>query len=162
MLGHYKAPVDTGATQIQVLKEKAEKYALQIMTSPLSTSKAHLFYQIIFQESLGYVLGQSCIKAHQLCKIEQKAQHAFATKCSFNQNMKYEIRDGLEELGRVDFFSLVYVQGITQITIFLKHWRTDSITSNLLHIALVWCQYQVGTANPILENVQQKLHHLEA
>eukprot|EP00957_Ditylum_brightwellii_P063676 4833211-Ditylum_brightwellii.AAC.1 len=33
-LGHYKAPVGTGATQIQVLKEKAEKYAPQILTSP--------------------------------------------------------------------------------------------------------------------------------
>eukprot|EP00957_Ditylum_brightwellii_P126733 9659476-Ditylum_brightwellii.AAC.1 len=52
-LGHYKTPAGTGATQIQVLKEKAEKYALQILTSLLSTSEAHLFYHSIFQKSLG-------------------------------------------------------------------------------------------------------------
>eukprot|EP00957_Ditylum_brightwellii_P048148 3654833-Ditylum_brightwellii.AAC.1 len=76
--------------------------------------------------------------------------------------MKCVIRDDPEELGGVDFFSLVHVQGIAQITHFLKHWRTDLITNNLLHIALAWCQYQVGTGHPIFENAQQKLPHLEA
>eukprot|EP00957_Ditylum_brightwellii_P095396 7266294-Ditylum_brightwellii.AAC.2 len=51
-LGQYKATACTGATQIQVLKEKAKKYALQILTSPLSTSEAHRFYRSILQKSL--------------------------------------------------------------------------------------------------------------
>eukprot|EP00957_Ditylum_brightwellii_P009864 744366-Ditylum_brightwellii.AAC.1 len=75
--------------------------------------------------------------------------------------MKYKIRNGPEELGGVDFFFLAHVQGTAQITIFLNHWRTDSITSNLLRIALVWGQYQVGTGNSILEIIQHKLPHLE-
>eukprot|EP00957_Ditylum_brightwellii_P106878 8153599-Ditylum_brightwellii.AAC.2 len=69
--------------------------------------------------------------------------------------MKYEIRDDLEDLSGVDFFSLVHIQGIAQITNFLKHWRTELIASNLLCISLVWCQYQVRNGHPILENAQK-------
>eukprot|EP00957_Ditylum_brightwellii_P045497 3449526-Ditylum_brightwellii.AAC.1 len=68
--------------------------------------------------------------------MEQKSQRAFATKSGLNYNMKYLIRNSPEELGGANFFSLVHVQGTAQITHFLKHWRTETITGNILRIAL--------------------------
>eukprot|EP00957_Ditylum_brightwellii_P042695 3232835-Ditylum_brightwellii.AAC.1 len=76
--------------------------------------------------------------------------------------MKYVIRDGPEELGGVDFYSLVHVQGAAHTSNFLKHWWTGSITSNLLHIALAWCQYQIRTGTPTLEHPNKKFPHMEA
>eukprot|EP00957_Ditylum_brightwellii_P112470 8575018-Ditylum_brightwellii.AAC.1 len=132
------------------------------MASPLSAVELQLFYRNIFQKALRYILGKSCLSTKQLKGIEQKAQHAFATKCRFNRNMKYEIRDGPEELGSANFFSLIHIQGTRQITNFLKHWRMDSITSKLLKIALAWCQYQASTDILVLKNMVQNLLHPES
>eukprot|EP00957_Ditylum_brightwellii_P068652 5212005-Ditylum_brightwellii.AAC.2 len=38
----------------------------------------------------------------------------------------------------------------------------ETITKNLLRIALAWCQYQVGTGTPVLANPQVHLPHIEA
>eukprot|EP00957_Ditylum_brightwellii_P045366 3438526-Ditylum_brightwellii.AAC.2 len=65
-LGHYKALAGLYKEQMEVLKKKADAYALHIMASPLSSTESHIFYCSIFQKALGYVLGQSCIPVNTI------------------------------------------------------------------------------------------------
>jgi len=54
------------------------------------------------------------------------------------------------------------MQGEGQITLFLKHWRTDTMVSRVLRIALAWSQWQSGLSKSILQDTRTKLPHLES
>jgi hypothetical protein len=53
------------------------------------------------------------------------------------------------------------MQGEGQVTLFLKHWRTDTVVSRVLRIALAWSQWQSGLSTSILQDTYTTLPHLE-
>ena len=54
------------------------------------------------------------------------------------------------------------LQGEGQVMLFLKHWRTDTIISKMLRMAMAWAQWNAGTSSPILQSPTISLPHLEA
>ncbi len=46
-------------------------------------------------------------------------------------------------------------QGIGQIQMFLKHWRTPGHASDLTKIAIAWWQFVSGTSRPIMEDMSK-------
>jgi hypothetical protein len=69
---------------------------------------------------------------------------------------------GPATLGGINMRDWHVEQGIAQLQAFLKHWRTDTIVSNQLKVALSWAQLQAGTGKSIMEDVETELPHLEA
>jgi hypothetical protein len=83
-------------------------------------------------------------------------------RCGFNRNTKKAILYGPMALGGANFRSLSIEQGISQVMIFLRQWRKNSISGKLLRIAVSWFQTQVGVSFSILERVHDPLPHLES
>ena len=54
------------------------------------------------------------------------------------------------------------LQGEGQLTLFIKHWRTTTIISDMLRMALAWAQWNAGTEKPILRFPQLFVPYLEA
>jgi hypothetical protein len=52
------------------------------------------------------------------------------------------------------------LQGEGQILLFVKHWRTNTIISKVLRIAISWCQWQSGLSSSILLDTKTPLPHL--
>ena len=83
-------------------------------------------------------------------------------RCGFNRHTKQAILYGPLELGGASFRPLYMQQGIGQTTLFLRHWRKNSVAGKLLQIALRWFQVQAGVSYPILQQVSSPLPQLES
>ena len=88
-------------------------------------------------------------------------------RCGFNRNTKKEILFGPLELGGANFRDLYIKQGLGQILLFMKHWRSETPAGNLLRVALSWAQAQTGVSFPIMSlpimsRPMVVLPHLEA
>jgi len=68
---------------------------------------------------------------------------------------------GPSRFGGGNFRPFSMVQGVSQITTFLRHWRSPSQAGTLLKIAVVWTQLSAGTSVSFLEDVDTPLPHLE-
>eukprot|EP00957_Ditylum_brightwellii_P123315 9402579-Ditylum_brightwellii.AAC.1 len=77
ILGHYKSPAGTGKVQKDVIKTKAEQYAVK---------------------SIGYVLGQTFLSKKDLEDIDYHAIQAFISNCGYNRNMAYAMHNGPSHL----------------------------------------------------------------
>jgi hypothetical protein len=83
-------------------------------------------------------------------------------RCGFNRNTKKAILYGPLALGGANFRSLASQQGISQVMMFIRQWRKNSLAGKLLRIAVSWFQSQVGVSFSILESVCNPLPHLES
>eukprot|EP00957_Ditylum_brightwellii_P134248 10234628-Ditylum_brightwellii.AAC.1 len=135
---NYKAPVGASKVQESILTKKAKQYACKVKKSSLYRHKAWLYYTSCYLKSIGYVLSQTFFSKHTLENINRPAIRAFASKCGYNCNMAYAIRDDPSQYGGAEFTPLYHVQCIQQIENFLRHYRVASNTQTLLQIAIAW------------------------
>jgi hypothetical protein len=92
---------------------------------------------------------------------EEGYEHIFA-KCGFNRNTARVILFGPACLGGAFFRHLYSEQGVGQIQVMLKHWRTSTTQAGrLIRIAVHWSQFAVGTGTPLLKDVSTKLSQME-
>ena len=54
------------------------------------------------------------------------------------------------------------IQGEGQLTLSIKHWRTDTIISIMLRMALAWAQWNAGTEISIPSDVETPVPYLKA
>ena len=105
----------------------------------------------------------SSLTRKQLDSIQQKAIFIIIPRCGFNRHTKKAILYGPFELGGASFRPALYMQqGIGQTTLFLRHWRKNSVAGNVLQIALRWFQVQTGVSYPNIQHVSSPLPQLES
>jgi hypothetical protein len=85
---------------------------------------------------------------------------AFLAKCGYNRNTQCTIVFAPIWYGGCGFLALYLIQGEGQILTFLKHWRTDSDSGNLLRIAVAWTQLHLGTSLSFLADTETSLPHM--
>ena len=66
------------------------------------------------------------------------------------------------ELGGASFRPLWVQQGVSQVTLFLRHWRRNTQGGQLSKIALAWFQVQAGVSYPLLRFPKRTLPQLES
>ena len=160
-LGHWKDPAGNQEQQRRRLKKKSDEEGTFIQRSPLNRSEAWTYYFAIYLTSVGYVLPNCFFSFKELDKIQRRAIRATFAKCGFNRNTKRAILFGPVRLGGGSFRHLYTVQGVGQITTFLKSWRSSSQSGSLLRIAVHWAQYAIGTGCSFLTDVTTDLPHME-
>eukprot|EP00957_Ditylum_brightwellii_P105009 8003490-Ditylum_brightwellii.AAC.1 len=84
------------------------------------------------------------------------------SKCGYNCNMAYAIRNSPSQYGGAEFTPLYHVQGIQQIENFLRHYQAESDTQILLQVAIAWIQHQSGWHKLILQDTTTALSYVEA
>jgi hypothetical protein len=161
-LGHWKAPADPRqAQQLSTLTTKGQQVMSHITTSPLSRFGATLAYLGIYIPGLKYVLPQCFFPEHQLYRAERKTIQPILAKCGYNRNTALELRYAPITYAGCGFVKWYTIQGEGQIQLFIKHWRTDTMISMTLRVALGWSQWQSGLSNSILHDTRTILPHLE-
>lgn len=160
-LGHWKEPAGSQIKQRDKLTTKSNAAGTFVQCSPLNRDEAWTYYFAIYLTSVGYVLPNCFFTRKALGKIQQRAIRALFAKCGFNRNTKKAILYGPSRLGGGNFRHLYTVQGVGQITTFLKSWRSASQGGRLLRIAVAWTQYAVGTSKSFLMDVTTTLPHME-
>ena len=162
-LGHWKAPAGTSRTQLKTLCDKIQILNFRIATSSLSRYGARLAYHAIVVASLCYVLVPQCHFTYQeLRKAEKIGLAPLVAKCGFSSRTPHALLFASGEYGGGGFIHWDVLQGVGQILLFLKHWRTDTDLSTTLQINLAWCQWQAGIGESILVRTDLELSYLEA
>ena len=128
----------------------------------MSRREAWTYYFACFLPSVCYPLACSFFSKRTLESIQRKSLAILIARCGFNRTTKREIIFGPLELGGANFRHLYHQQGLGQIQLFIKHWRSQTQAGKLLQIALHWFQQAVGISTPILEDVSSPLPHLES
>lgn len=162
-LGHFKDPNGAQIRQQRVLQEKCTNAATFIARSPLNREEAWTYYFSIYLPSVGFPLAPSHFTKKTLDRVQRQAMSAIIAKCGYNRKTKREIIYGPAHLGGANFRSLYSVQGVGQVTAFLKYWRTPHHQAGkLLRIAVAWTQYAIGTSTPFLTDTATPLPHMES
>ena len=160
-LGHFKSPTSKGTRELRNLKTKADRIALLISTSPITRPGAFLAYQSIYVPSIQYTLPQSFFSRHELDKAQASSVHTLLPKCGYNRNTARALIYAPIRYAGGGFLPWYMLQGEGQIKQFVKHWRTHTIVSRTLQIAVLWAQWQAGIDQPILEDIQSPIPYLE-
>ncbi|KAI2506079.1 hypothetical protein MHU86_8310 [Fragilaria crotonensis] len=161
-LGHYKDPAGTQREQYRQLKKKSDAITAFMWETPLSRLEAWTFYFACYLPAVSYPLASSSLTKLDLERVQRKAMSIIVPRCGFNRNTKKAILYGPLALGGANFRSLYVQQGVSQVMMFIRHWRKQSLTGRLLRIAVSWFQAQVGVSFSILENVHSALPQLES
>jgi hypothetical protein len=161
-LGHYKAPADPRQKrQLQALIERAKQLSVLLSTSPISRSGAMLAYRSMYVAAVGYALPQSFFTKAQLDQAQSKSMGSIFAKCGYVRTTATPLIYAPIELGGAGFVPWYTLQGVGQVQLFVKHWRTASLISQVLRIDLAWSQWQAGISTSILQDVHTALPWLE-
>ncbi|KAI2495159.1 hypothetical protein MHU86_19344 [Fragilaria crotonensis] len=161
-LGHYKDPAGTQREQYRQLKQKSDSITAFLWEVPLTRLEAWTYYFACYLPAVSYPLASSSLSKQCLENVQRKAMSIIVPRCGFNRNTKKAILYGPLALGGASFRSLVVQQGVAQVMMFVRQWRTNSIAGKLLRIAVSWFQSQVGVSYSFLEQVHTPLPHLES
>jgi hypothetical protein len=159
-LGHWKAPAGNGSKQLQVLREKYQAMASQLLWSPIRNYEAWRFYGAIYLKAIGYVLPNCHFTKMQLQLLQSIMHRVILPKCGYNQKTARKIIHGPSDLCGGQFLPLYTMQGEGQIMQFLKFWRTKTDTGKLLRVAVAWLQLNTGVGFSLLDNVTTVIPHL--
>lgn len=160
-LGHYKAPHSNLKTELQNVQKKAQRLALLISVSPITRQGAFLAYRTVYLPSICYTLPQSFFSKKMLEKAQQTSIGMLISKCGYNRNTARALLFAPPEFAGGGFLPWYILQGEGQTQHFIKHWRTKTIISQTLKVAMSWAQWQSGHHTSILEDVQTPLQYLE-
>ena len=149
-------------TQLSALASKAQQQTLLIATGALLRHGARLAYFGIYIPSLCYVLPQCHFAHSQLDKAETKTISTILAKCGFNRHTPQPIRCAPASFAGCGMIPWWVLQSEGQLLLFLKHWRTNTMISRTLRIAVAWAQWQTGLSNSFLFDVSTSLPHFEA
>jgi hypothetical protein len=84
-LGHWKAPAGNGSMQLQVLREKSQAMASQLLGSPIRDYEAWCFYGAIYLKAIGYVLPNCHFTETQLQLLQSIMHPVILPNCGYNQ-----------------------------------------------------------------------------
>ena len=162
-LGHWKAPFEPNSkTQLAALVEKSQQQTILIATGTLSRHGATLAYFGIYLASLKYILPQCHFRHDQLDKAETKTISTILAKCGFNRHTPKPIRYAPTSYAGCGFIPWWIIQSEGQISLFIKHWRTDTIISKTLRVATAWGQWMTGFSRSFLFDTSTPIPHFEA
>jgi len=161
-LGHYKAPADRyQKQQLYALTSTAKRLSILLSTSPINRAGSKLAYHSIYASAVGYALPQSFFTKAQLDKAQGQSMASIIAKCGYTRTTASALIYAPTELGGAGFISWYSLQGVGQVQLFLKHWRTNSLISKVLRIDVAWSQWQAGFGHSILEAPKVSLPWLE-
>jgi hypothetical protein len=161
-LGHHKDPAGTQKAQFRALKEKSDGLTKFLWKHPLSRKEAWRFYHSCYLPSVTYPLASSFMTEKQLDEVQKKAMSIIVARCGFNRNTKKEILYGPKSLGGAEFRHLYVEQGVSQVSEFIRHWRSSSKIGIMLRIAVAWIQLATGVSYSVFEQVVEDLPHMES
>ena len=116
----------------------------------------------MYLASLKYVLPQCYFDHKHLAKAEAKTASTILAKMEFNRHTPLAIRYAPKSLAGCGIIPWWVLQSEGQLSLFIKHWRTDTMISKTLRIATAWCQWQSGLSYSFLSDTSTRLPHLEA
>ncbi len=162
ILGCYKAPNGQQDTAYETIAKNAEAKATLIANSRFDPKCAWRYYMGVFLPSVTYSFAVNFISPAKLWDLTKKTTRPFIAKLGFARSTPLNVVYGSRKYGGIGLHDFRVTQGVEQMCIFVKHWRSyDSTAGKLSRIALAWAQHNSGSEFPLLEYPEYPVPHLE-
>ena len=116
----------------------------------------------VFLPSVTYSFAVNFISPAKLWNLTKKTTRPFIAKLGFARSTPLNVVYGSRKYGGIGLHDFRVTQGVEQVCIFVKHWRShDSTAGKLSRIALAWAQHNSGSEFPLLEYPEYAVPHLE-
>jgi hypothetical protein len=133
-----------------------------ISNSNLDSRSTWRYYYSIFLPSVTYSFGANHISATKLWNLTKQATRPFIAKLGFARSTSHNVVFGSKKYGGLGLNDLRVTQGVEQVCIFVKHWRSTNSTAGIMaRIALAWAQHNSGSGYPLLEQPTIPIPYLE-
>ena len=128
-----------------MLKKKSIYHTSIISRSALNRIETWTYYHAVYLTSVMYPVGSGYVTPSDLHDITNKANRVFLPKLGYNRNTAKAIVFGPSDYAGIKMRHAECEQGLAQIQLFLKHWRTGGIAGKLLKISVAWAQLLSGS-----------------
>ena len=160
ILGVHLSPNGDFSTQLQILRTKANNFAIRLRSPKLTATDIATFHRTTYAPSMRYVLPAMAIDEEELATVQTQVLQAMLNKLGYSRTTPIEIRHGPSTMGGLDLYDLRTEVGICQ----LKYFR-DSVYSNteagkLMLINVQYMQLESGLSQPLLEHPQIRISYL--
>jgi hypothetical protein len=91
-----------------------------------------------------YPLSSGYIKAYKFNLVNRQLKNVLLPKLTYSSTSTPAVVFGSTSLRGISLRQHCFKQGLLQIKLFLKHWRTQHIAGQLLRIAVSWAQLVSG------------------
>jgi hypothetical protein len=105
---------------------------------------------------MAYPLSSGYVKDNRLHQVDRQLKTVLLPKLIFPRTSPLAV-----PLGGISLHQNRTEQGLLQIKLFLKHWRTPHIAGQLLRISVSWAQLVSGIGKSILVDTSQVLPQLQ-
>lgn len=160
LLGVYLSPDGDFATQLMVLKKKADEFAHSLRSPRLTPQDVITFHRTTYGPSMRYVLPAISVDEEELSQVQSKILSAILNKLGHSSKLSTEIRHGPIELGGLDLIDLRTEVGISQLKYMRDAIYSESEAGKLITMSLKYSQIEAGIAEPLLEHPHIRISYL--
>ena len=160
-LGCSKSPSTNFKASLQHIASIAKGKSEAVLKNFISAESAHRYYYSVFLPSVTYSFPTNTIPERHLRKVQNESIRPILNRMGYARSIPHAIVYGPQFLGGIGLRSFYDEQGSSKMELVLKHFRSSTMVTTQLHIALAWCQRMSGISKPILEFPSITLPHLE-
>ena len=160
-LGTYQCPGHAQTTQYDILMKKSHDLVRVLSTSACQGHSAWLFYSSVYIKSVGYPLAVSRLTEQQFKKILGPMVPVILNRLSYEKSLPHALAFGPRSHNGLGLPHLHSLQITAQVTLFIRHLRSQSQPGHLSKINLDLLQYTAGVSWPVLRYPSRRLPHLE-
>jgi hypothetical protein len=152
ILGVYVSPNGDFSEQLQVMKTKADQFAIRLRSPRLRPVDIHTFHRTMYAPAMRYVLPALAVDEEELAKVQSAIIPAMLNKLGFSSTTPTEIRHGPTEMGGIDLMDLRTEMGISQLKYFRDSVYADSEAGQMMILNVKYSQLESGISEPIMEH----------
>lgn len=161
ILGVYLSPNGDFSEQLQVLKSKADTFAIRLRSPRLHPQDILTFHSTMYAPAMRYVLPALAVdEEEELSKIQATILPAMLNKLGFSCTTPTAIRHGPKEMGGIDLIDLRTEMGISQLKLFRDSVYSGNEVGNTMILNIKYMQLESGLAEPLMEHPDIHISYL--
>ena len=160
-LGAMETPSGDYKPEVARLLAKSKSIAQKISTASINSSEARIIYRSMYIPSINYSFPAGILTLREAEQVQGSTIQALLSAMGFTPGMPRAVVFGPTESGGIGLRHLFAEQGTIKTMAIIQQIRANRSLGKILQIQLRWAQRVAGTSEPILENTDIPLPHLQ-
>ena len=160
ILGVHLSPMGDFSTQLQILRTKANNFAIRLRSPKLTATDIATFHRTAYAPSMRYVLPVIVIDEEELATVQPQVLQAMTNKLGYSRTTRIEIQHGPTAMGGLCLYDLRTKVGISQLKYFRDSVFSNSKAGKLMLINVQYMQLESGPSLPHLEHPHIRISYL--
>jgi hypothetical protein len=143
-LGTIQCPGQAQRGQISTLIRRSKERVRTLSTSTFRGQSAWMFFSLVYCKSVGYPLAICRIQPKHLQQIQGPMIPVILNRLGYDRRLARSLTFGPRYFGGLGIPNLIAINIASQISLFIRHLRTQGQLHDLLRINLTRMQHTAG------------------